>query len=117
MNKLKIQCGSRIAGVTIGLFSGGADRLRHIDLRDCPMLWSSRPLSQLETLAITGKFSPSTDELTDIFRRCLKLRMFGIKSSYIRVSRSKVEVVHLPALILFGLELKNTESFDRIISS
>ncbi|KAG8989879.1 hypothetical protein FRB94_013906 [Tulasnella sp. JGI-2019a] len=125
MVEVQIYCSSLTSdvldGISIDLFSGGADRLRHIDFSSFPMLWSSRLLSRLETLAIVGSHNvpgPSTNELTDILRRCPKLRAFRMKSfAEIRVSQSKGGVAHLPALESFELYLNDAEGFNQIISS
>ncbi|KAG9021313.1 hypothetical protein FRB95_002409, partial [Tulasnella sp. JGI-2019a] len=56
---------------SIDIFSRGADRLRHVDLRNFPIPWKSRILSRLETLKISewpcNYRGPSTSEIMDIF--------------------------------------------------
>ncbi|KAG8991381.1 hypothetical protein FRB94_012552, partial [Tulasnella sp. JGI-2019a] len=129
LEKLKIDCGGLWGDLPmeeINIFDGGADRLRHVDLRDFPIAWSSQLLSRLETLKISGskpRPGPSTSEIINVLRRCPELHTF--KLSYkgeggIRVSDaapSEAEVVHLPALISFTLNLDNTNAIKRIISS
>ncbi|KAG8992389.1 hypothetical protein FRB94_011635 [Tulasnella sp. JGI-2019a] len=113
-----------LEGVSINLFSGGADHLRHLDLSFFPIFWSSRLLSQLETLTIMGSPTvpgPSTSELTYILRQCPRLYEFVMTTSgEIRVlgdTRSEVGIAHLPALESFTLHLQNPEAFNRILSS
>ncbi|KAG9019987.1 hypothetical protein FRB95_005289, partial [Tulasnella sp. JGI-2019a] len=66
---------------SIDMFSEGADRLRHIDLFNVPIPWSSRLLSGLETIRIIGlNFgpSPTSSEITDVLRCCPELRSFEL---------------------------------------
>ncbi|KAG9032433.1 hypothetical protein FRB95_001486 [Tulasnella sp. JGI-2019a] len=113
-----------LEGVSINLFSGGADHLRHLDLSFFPIFWNSRLLSQLEKLTIMGSPTvpgPSTSELTYILRQCPRLYKFVmITSGEIRVlgdTRSEVGIAHLPALGSFTLHLENPRAFNRILSS
>ncbi|KAG8986634.1 hypothetical protein FRB94_002633, partial [Tulasnella sp. JGI-2019a] len=107
----------------INIFDGRADRLRHIDLRDFPLPWDSGILSRLETLKISRSrswFGPSTSEITDILRRCPKLRTFGLHYSephVVGAVPSEAEAVYLPALTSFSLNLSHASAFRQIISS
>ncbi|KAG9026058.1 hypothetical protein FRB95_009461 [Tulasnella sp. JGI-2019a] len=114
---------------SIDIFSGGADRLRHVDLCNFPIPWNSRLLSRLETLKISisdwpgGYSTPSTKEITDILRRCPELHAFEIAYHgeedihVIGGTTSETEAVCLPHLSSFTLDLDNAEAFSRIISS
>ncbi|KAG9026061.1 hypothetical protein FRB95_009464 [Tulasnella sp. JGI-2019a] len=114
---------------SIDIFSGGTDRLRHVDLCNFPIFWNSRLLSRLETLKISisdwphGYSTPSTKEITDILRRCPELHAFEIAYHgeedihVIGGTTSETEAVCLPHLSSFTLDLDNAEAFSRIISS
>ncbi|KAG8992481.1 hypothetical protein FRB94_011585 [Tulasnella sp. JGI-2019a] len=113
---------------SINIFSGGADRLRHVDLSNVPIPWNSQIISHLETLKISGWSTihpgPSTREIIVILRRCPKLRTFELHylgdEELLHDSDSTLslmEVVHLPFLTSFTLELDNPEAFSQIISS
>ncbi|KAG9032435.1 hypothetical protein FRB95_001488 [Tulasnella sp. JGI-2019a] len=101
----------------IDIFCGGADRLRHLTLRDFPIPWCSHLLSQLKTLTISGWTciwpSPSASDITDILRRCPKLSSFSFRydtSDEIRGLEAiplEAEVAHLPALTSLELRLED----------
>ncbi|KAG9018662.1 hypothetical protein FRB95_005945 [Tulasnella sp. JGI-2019a] len=128
LEELMIDCG----GMTfndrsdIDIFSGRADRLRHIDLRYFPIPLNSYLLSRLVTLKISGSHvwsGASTSEITDMLRRCPELRTFELESDddEILVSGvvpSEAEAAHLPVLTSFTLQLDNAKAaFSRILSS
>ncbi|KAG8988198.1 hypothetical protein FRB94_003218 [Tulasnella sp. JGI-2019a] len=130
LEELLIDCSTvpeeLLQGVSINIFGGVADRLRHVTLCDPPVPWSSRLLSRLETLSISSRdahFAPTTSEITAILRQCPDLRafsLFELGGDEIHVSGaapSEAETVHLPALTSFVLQLRNAEVFNRIISS
>ncbi|KAG8991375.1 hypothetical protein FRB94_012546, partial [Tulasnella sp. JGI-2019a] len=129
LEKLKIDCSGVREDVPIGeinIFDGGADRLRHVDLYDFPIPWSSQLLSRLETLKIEGSSpqpGPSTSEITDILRQCPELHAFTLSyhdEGEIRVSDatpSAADVVPLPALTSLTLSLDNANAVRRIVSS
>ncbi|KAG8997365.1 hypothetical protein FRB94_005994 [Tulasnella sp. JGI-2019a] len=112
-------------GDGIDIFSGGADRLRHIVLFYVPIPWGSRLLSGLEKLSITESSSrscPSSSDIVDVLRRCPKLRRFELVHSgediYTSFGTSTEEdTVHLPLLTSFTLDLDNAKTFSEIISS
>ncbi|KAG8995505.1 hypothetical protein FRB94_009125 [Tulasnella sp. JGI-2019a] len=107
---------------SIDIFSGGTDRLRHIDLYNFSVPWTSGFPFQLETLKISAwpRDCPglSTSEITDILRQCPKLRAFGLRHNGDNggASLAEAEVAHLPALTSFKLQLGHSGAFTRIIS-
>ncbi|KAG9020463.1 hypothetical protein FRB95_004197 [Tulasnella sp. JGI-2019a] len=129
LEELTIDCGrmeySRAKnGFDIDIFSGRADRLRHVDLRYFPIPLNSHLLSRLVTLKMSGSYiwsGASTSEITDMLRRCPELRTFELESDEgeIPVSMpSDAEAVHLPVLTSFTLQLENAQAaFSRILSS
>ncbi|KAG8999692.1 hypothetical protein FRB94_005995 [Tulasnella sp. JGI-2019a] len=130
LEELTVECSDVDAELSVGgnidIFSGGADRLRHIHLLDVPILWSSRLLSGLETLAIVDsnfRFSPSSTEVMNVLRRCPELRDFELvhnNQEDIHTSfdtSTEEDIVHLPLLTSFTLDLDSAEAFGRIISS
>ncbi|KAG9002470.1 hypothetical protein FRB94_003830 [Tulasnella sp. JGI-2019a] len=114
-------------GFDIDIFSGGADRLRHVDLRYFPLPLNSHLLSRLLTLKMSGSCiwsGTSTSEITDMLRRSPELRTFELEYSgddKIRVSGGiplETEAAYLPVLTSFTLQLKHAKAaFSRILSS
>ncbi|KAG9025985.1 hypothetical protein FRB95_009530 [Tulasnella sp. JGI-2019a] len=128
LEELKIDLSEGLSGEDgIDIPSGGADRLRHVELSFFPIPPSSRLLSGLETLKITGWPStcplPSTSEIADILRRCPKLRVFDFRSFSNRklcvsgARPSEAGVIYLPALTSLSLYLGNANASRQIISS
>ncbi|KAG9008692.1 hypothetical protein FRB95_001473 [Tulasnella sp. JGI-2019a] len=129
LETLRIDCSDLNDGLSvengIDMFSGGTDRLRDVDLYHVPIPWSSRPLSGLEKIRITGinmSPGPSSSEITDVLRRCPKLRDFELAYHIEEVpalvaTPSEGELAHLPFLTSFKLDLDNAKTFNGIILS
>ncbi|KAG8979741.1 hypothetical protein FRB93_009881 [Tulasnella sp. JGI-2019a] len=109
----------------VDIFSGGAYRLRHIDISQFPISWGSRLLSGLDTLKISAKnlsHHPSTSAIMDILRRCPNLLAFELQyrgevDTYVSVSPSEAGKVDLPSLTSFTLDLDDAMAFRQIIAS
>ncbi|KAG9027908.1 hypothetical protein FRB95_007070 [Tulasnella sp. JGI-2019a] len=134
LEEIKISCREParmgpIAGMQghIDIFRGGTDRLRHLDLCQFPILWSSQLLSGLETLKISASnlsHHPSTSHITDVLRRCPKLLAFELQyqgeidhHTSVATRSSEAEAIHLPHVTSFTLDLDDMGAFKHIIAS
>ncbi|KAG8982304.1 hypothetical protein FRB93_008179 [Tulasnella sp. JGI-2019a] len=129
LERLEIDCREIGKNLSVGegldIFGGGADCLRHVSLLDFPIPWNTLLLSRLETLAIQTCYTPgpSTSEITDILRRCPKLRTLQLIYSDqvdIRVSGApppEAEPIHLPFLTSCCLDFNNVKALNRVMSS
>ncbi|KAG9001703.1 hypothetical protein FRB94_004582 [Tulasnella sp. JGI-2019a] len=132
LEELMIDCGGvnylpTRKGFDIELFTGGADRLRHVDIRYFPIPLNSHLLSRLVTLKMSGSLissGASTSEITGMLRRCPELCTFKLEYSgkeeipVLGGIPSEIEVAYLSALTSFTLRLENAKAaFSRILSS